>query len=326
MVECGVMRITAQTAREMLEVLDELRKELFQKRKVDYPFTEWERKRELIRRRLKKLPEFVRAAAGMVKKQKPGAGRPKGLGPVQRTMLFLFARLMDKSNRDTEELLELFEPLFGFKVSYKSVERLYSDEEVELVLYNLLRLLLQDEGASGSLAGDGTGYSLTVTKHYRTNPKKRSKDYRYAFRLIDLKTGMYVGFGYSKKSEMDAFNRAMKMLEGLGIAVDEVSLDKYYSSRKVLKLFGKRTAVYVIPKKNISKLGFEWARVIKRIIEDPVLFLRKYFMRNLSEAGFSADKRRFGWTVRQRRDDRQEFAMFSIALLHNLFVIRVKPR
>ncbi len=31
--------------------------------------------------------------------------------------------LMNKSNRDVEELLELFEPLFGFKVSYKTIER-----------------------------------------------------------------------------------------------------------------------------------------------------------------------------------------------------------
>jgi hypothetical protein len=49
------MKITTQTAREMLEVLEELRKELFQKRKVVYPYAEWERKRELARRRLRKL-------------------------------------------------------------------------------------------------------------------------------------------------------------------------------------------------------------------------------------------------------------------------------
>jgi transposase len=209
---------------------------------------------------------------------------------------------MSKSNRDVEELLELFEPLFGFKVSYKSVERLYSDEGVELALYNLFLLLLRDEGVSRNFAGDGTGYSLTVTKRYAGNPKKRSKDYRYVFRLIDIETGMYVGFGYSKKSEMEAFRKAMRMLEKFGIAIDAISLDKYYSSRKVLKLFGKRTAVYAIPKKNISKLGFEWARVVKRMVEDPVLFLEKYFMRNLSEAGFSADKRRFGWTIKQKRE------------------------
>ncbi|CAD7769489.1 hypothetical protein FHEFKHOI_01761 [Candidatus Methanoperedenaceae archaeon GB50] len=33
--------------------------------------------------------------------------------------------------------------------------------------------LLKSEGISGEFTGDGTGYSLTVTKHYRTNPKKR---------------------------------------------------------------------------------------------------------------------------------------------------------
>ncbi len=106
-------------------------------------------------------------------------GRPKEVDLEKRLMLFLFARLMNKSNRDVEELLELFEPLFGFKVSYKTIERLYSDEEVRIVLHNLFVLLLKDEGISGEFSGDGTGYSLTVTKHYRSNPKKKGRDFRY---------------------------------------------------------------------------------------------------------------------------------------------------
>lgn len=316
------MRITKKFARELLEVLDELKEEMFRKERSKYPFSEWERRREVVKRRLRNLPELVKQAARNLEVTRIGAGRPKELGAVQRTMLFLFVRIMNKSNRDVEELLELLEPLFGFKVSYKTVERLYSDDEVRLVLHNLFVLLLE-ESVSGSFAGDGTGYSMTITKHYRSDPKKRGKDYRYVFRIIDLRTGMYVGFGYSSKSEMEAFHQAMGMLGRMGIEMEEISLDKYYSSRRVLRLFGERTSVYIIPRKNISKLGFEWASVIKRIAEDPVEFLKKYFMRNLSEAATSADKRRFGWTVRQRREDRIEMAMFSTALLHNVFATRV---
>lgn len=312
-------------ARELLEVLEEIRAEFFKGKKPSYPFSEWEKRREKVKERLGKLPEYVEKAVEMITREKGAAGRPRKLDLTQRTMLFLFARLMNKSNRDVEDLLELFEPLFGFEVSYKSVERLYSDEEVKLVLYNLFLLLLEEEGVSGDFAGDGTGYSLTVEKHYRKNPKKRGKDYRYVFRLTDLKTGMYVGYGYSNKSEMEAFHRAMEIVGRFGIKIGSVSLDKYYSSRKVLKQFDVETAVYVMPKKNLSKLGFEWAKVIRRIAVDPFMYLRKYFMRNISEAGYSADKRRFGWTIRQRREDRREMAMFSIALLHNVFATRVAP-
>jgi transposase len=60
--------------------------------------------------------------------------------------------------------------------------------------------------------------------------------------------------------------------------------------------------------------------------ENPRDFLKHNFMRNLSESGFSADKRRFGWRIHQKREDRQEMAMLSIALLHNIFTVRVKPR
>lgn len=175
----------------MVEVLEEIKDELSNEEKTKYPFTEWERKRKKVKERLREMPRYVEQAADMIELEEKGPGRPKHLELVERTMLFLFARLMDKSNRDVEDLLELFEPLFGFKVSYKSIERLYSDEEVKLVLHNLFILLLQDEGVSGDFAGDGTGYSLSIEKHYRTNPKKKGKDYGYVFRLIDIETGMY---------------------------------------------------------------------------------------------------------------------------------------
>jgi len=37
-------------------------------------------------------------------------------------------------------------------------------------------------------------------------------------------------------------------------------------------------------------VGLEWVPVIGRIAEDPMELLKKYFMRNLSEAATSADK------------------------------------
>jgi len=315
------MRITSEMARELTEVLDDIRKEVFEGRQIEnYPFNEWERNREKVREKLRELPSYVDRAANI--EIEKTAGRPNKLDLVERTMLFLFTRLMNKSNRDMELMLVLLKPLLKADVSYKSIERLYSDEEVKAVLYNLFILLLKD--VSGDFSGDGTGYSLSITKHYSSNPEKKGRDYKYVFRLMDLNTGMYIAVGYSSESEMDAFNKAMDMLKTIGIRINSVALDKYYSSRKVLQLFGNETAVYVIPKKNIRKIGVSWSKVMRRILIDPIDFLRSYFKRNLSEAGFSSDKRRFGWTIRQKRDDRIDIVMFTTALLHNLFFIRVK--
>ena len=136
---------------------------------------------------------------------------------------------------------------------------------------------------------------------------------------------MYVAFGYSNKSEMKAFHKSMKMLTKFGIKIDTLSLDKYFSSRKVLKLFGKETTLFLISKKNIANMGLEWTKIVKRMIEDPYLFLKNYYLRNLSEFGFSADKRRFGGIIRQKREDWREMASFSIGLLHNIFTVRVRP-
>jgi len=319
------MRITAKMAQDMIDVLEEIKEEIFPEDEASYPYAEWERKREKVKQRLRDLPVYVKQAVSLISFNRRGAGRKKKLDLEQRTMLFLFARMMDKSNRDVEDLLVMFGPLFGVTANYKYIERLYSDEQVKTVLYNLFILLLRDEGVSGDFSGDGTGYSLTVTKHYRTNPKKKGKGFLYVFRVIDVDTGLYVAFGYSNNSEMEAFHNAMKMLASFGIDIDTLSLDRYFSSRKVLKLFDKETVLYLIPKKNIAYLGLEWLRIVKRMIEDPYLFLKSYYLRNLCESGFSADKRRFGGIIRQRREDRREMASFSIGLLHNIFTVRVRP-
>jgi transposase len=39
-----------------------------------------------------------------------------------------------------------------------------------------------------------------------------------------------------------------------------------------LKLFGRERAVYIIPKRNLARIGFEWLRVIERIVEAPTDF------------------------------------------------------
>ena len=316
-------RITPRTASLMLEVLDEAREEIIKEEKSAYPYAEWERKRARVRERLRRLPELVHAAADV--RVDRHAGRPPTLTLEQRTLLLLFARMMNRSNRDVEDVLGLLQPLFGFTVSYKTVERLHSDPEVRLVLRNLLRLLLDEDGVSGDFTGDGSGYSLSVSRHYRSDPRRSGGGYRHVFHLVDIRTGLVVGFGYSCTSEMEAFRRAMGMVSGLGVRVDSVSLDRYYSSRKVLRLFGEETAVYVLPKRNISRVGFGWARVIERALVDPAAFLERYLERSLSEVVFSAVKRRFGWVVRQRRADRQEGALFTVSLLHNLFTVRVGP-
>lgn len=320
------MMITRKRAKELIEILDVLREEFFKDRKQKYPYNEWEKKREIVKERLRSLPTYVKQAAEVINKEEKRNGRPPKLDLEKKLMLFLFTRWLCKTNRGMEEALELFQPLFGFNVSYKYIERLYSDEEVKLALHNLFIILLKEEGTTGNFSGDGTGFSIRVENHYRTDPKKKGKKYLFFFALIDLGTGMYVGCGFSKISEMDAFKKAIAMLQRIDVNIDALRLDKYYSSKKVLTLLGKKVSIFVIPKKNIAGVGLDWVRVFRMIVEDPFLFLSQYFLRNNSESGFSSDKGRFGRIIRQKIDERQEMALFSYAVLHNLHAFKVMPR
>jgi len=137
-----------------------------------------------------------------------GPGRPSALTLEQKVKLLLIKQLVGKSNREFAYMLEIFSMISGIDISYKTVERLYSDELVMMALHNLHVLLLKKKGIKESDAtGDGTGYSLTIKKNYesyaqelkdkakenRNDDKgkqsaKKRKTFAYSFRLMDLKT------------------------------------------------------------------------------------------------------------------------------------------
>ena len=322
------MKITRKRAKKLYKVLEEEKEKIRKENEDeedDYPYKKWERERKKIVKRLQELPNLVEKAASQLETDRPDRGRKQKLDPEQKTMLFLFARLTQKSNRDMEAILSLLGPAFGVDVSYKTIERLYSDEEVKMVLHNLFLLLLDEENISGDCSGDGTGYSLQAGKHYRSEGKKRGDKFRYVFRLLDLETGMYIGYGYSNKSEKDAFEKAVKFVKKHKIPFNKVRLDKYYSNRKDLRKLGGEVEALVLPKKNLSNFGYEWHEILNKIRENPGGFLKDYFKRELSETFFGADKERFGRKISQRRKDRRETASFATAILHNLFTIRLPP-
>ena len=191
--------------------------------------------------------------------------------------------------------------------------------------------------------GDGTGYSLTVKKNYEShaqklkdlakenleNKKKGSKGsvvrrkrlFAYSFAIMDLETRMYIAFGSSMKSEREAYDRAMRLLSTLGIEMDSIRLDRYYSSPSYVDELGD-TRVFVIPKKNATLNGSQkWKDTMRDFVENTMPYLEEYHQRSNSESAFAADKKMLGWNIAQRRDDRIDSALFCTGVWHNLFNI-----
>ena len=257
-----------------------------------------------------------------------GPGRPPELELKQRVIILLLKELLGESNRMMASMLGLFSLLSGIDVSYKTVERLYSNHDVEMAIHNLHILILREKGVKNiDACGDGTGYSLTIKKHYASETqirKDKAKEYSgtkafvYSFKLLDLKSKMYVAFGMSLKSEKEAFDRAMEMIKKIDIQIDSIRLDKYYSFSSYVDKFGE-AKVYVIPRKNATLRGsWKWKDTMEDFVNNTFSYLGQYFRRNNSESGFSADKRMFGWTVGQKRDDRIDTALNCTGVWHNL--------
>ncbi len=338
-----------KTAQTLDYILDEYKKQI-PKKKRDWRTYE-QRLTERIRTAIRELEPLIEEAVSsirVVKEEK--RGRKSKLTLKQKTLLLLLKHLIDKSNREMSNMLVVFSLLAEVDVSYKTVERLYNDEEVILVLHNMHMLLLEKKEVENSdCSGDGTGYSLTIKKHYaseaqklkdkikssktaersrkknkESSKKRMKKQFIYSFKLMDLDTRMYIAYGTSFQSEKAAFLKAIVMAESAGLT--SIRLDRYYSAQMYVKLmkgkFGDGVMMYLIPKKNATVKGpWKWKQMLHRFVNDTHTYLREYFRRNQSESGISEDKRRFGWQIRQRREDRIDTADFCTVLWHNLFWI-----
>ena len=339
-------RIMAEDIKDKLHELDSTLKEKY---RLEHPKKErnWrtyeQEFSQRIKMAMKDLDPLINEAVSSIQIIK-GPGHPHALSIEQRVKLILIKQLVGESNRMFANMLAIFSMLSGIDVSYKTVERLYSDNETLMALHNLHVLILKKNGVKNSDAtGDGTGYSLTVKKNYESyaqklkdlakeNPEKgnekkdgkRSKSHKrrmfaYSFAIMDLGTRMYIALGSSMKSEREAYDRAMDLLSSTGIDMDSIRLDRYYSSPSYMDKLGK-TKVFVIPKKNSTLNGSQkWKKTVKEFVENTMPYLEQYHQRSNSESGFAADKKMLGWNIAQRRDDRIDGALFCTGVWHNMF-------
>ena len=326
--------------------LEEIDSIIAKKYKLEHPMKErdWRTYEQQFSHRIKtamrELDPLVKEAVSAIQIHH-GPCHPYGLSLENRVKLLLIKQLVGESNRMFSNMLVIFSMLSGIDVSYKSVERLYSDQEVILAIHNLHILILNNKGVEQSDAtGDGTGYSLTIKKNYESYAQRlkdkakengnesskrgrtgRKRLFAYSFFMMDLKTRIYIAFGSSMKSERDAYDRAIGMLRSTGITLNSLRLDRYYSSPSYVDAH-KGTKVFLIPKKNSTLNGsVEWKSMIKDFLLNTVPYLEQYHQRSNSESGFAANKKMLGQNVAQRRDDRIDSAIFCTGLWYNLFNI-----
>lgn len=274
------MKITTKEVRSVAEQLEWLIK--VYKKENPPQKRDWRTYEERVAYRLKLAmrsfePLIEKAVASIQVSNANAAGKKPDLTLKQKVTLLLIKHLAGKSNREMSAMLVLFSLLNDIDAGYKTVERLYSDELVILALHNLHTLILEEKGLKEADAGgDGTGYTLTIKKNYADEVQKhkdkvkesskakkmyktkRKRTFIYSFMLMDIKTRMYIAYGMSFKSERKAYNTAMEMLQGTGIKLKSIRLDRYYSAQKYakeLEALSKDLVIYLIPKKNATVEG-----------------------------------------------------------------------
>jgi len=246
---------------------------------------------------------------------------------VMLTKLHLIQQLFGLTNRQMESFTDILIFAKTETFSYKTIERAFDDEVVRMIIHNLF-VLSAGEPREVDSSADGTGISLTISKHYRTereqdlkdeqDTNKKRKQYLYSVAIIDLDSNLYVGYAVGFKSEKQLFLEAKNMLKQNGFSINSIRMDKYYSHQSMVKEFNKETRVYLIPKKNATIHGsVEWKIMLKTFITNPLACLTEYYKREKSESANSKDKKHCS-LIRQRKPKRIAGAAFTNAVLHNL--------
>src|SRR3989344_4236541 len=251
-----MVRIRAKQVRQKIRILDSIIQEYKKnnpKKERDYTKYESEFKRRL-KKAIKNLDKLISESIKNLSYCSKNENK-HSLPLTKRMRLILVKELSEKGNRKTANLLGLFSMLNDVDVSYKTIERLYSDDKIRLGMHNLFILTLTKRGIKNiDSCGDATGYSLTITKHYSSYVQKlkdkakeqqecKKKSFVYNFALMDLESKMYVCYGSSLKSEKEAFDKAIQMLQNINVKLKSVRLDKYYSCPVYVNMF-KDSKVY----------------------------------------------------------------------------------
>ena len=85
---------------------------------------------------MRELDPLVKEAVSAIHTA-PKPGHPHSLSLEQRVKLLLIKQLVGKSNRMFSSMPVIFSMISGIDISYKTIERLYSDDEVILAIYNI---------------------------------------------------------------------------------------------------------------------------------------------------------------------------------------------
>ncbi len=244
----------------------------------------------------------------------------------QLTKLHLFQNYLNLTNRDMEMFADMFLLNGQETYSYKTIERAYEDKVVQKILHYIY---ISSCGKPREIeaSADGSGQSLVISKHYRTDRLKdlkektethKRKEYVYEVAILELKTNLYVGFATGFKSEKELFLEALKVVKDNGFKIKSMVLDRGYSYQSIFECFDEDTKVMTIPKSNATIKGpKKWKEMLKHWIRYPFGYLKRYFKREASEANFSRDKRKHG-VIKQKIKTRIINTSWARAILHNL--------
>jgi len=132
-----------KTLRQLDHIVKVYKKEYSNEKERDWRTYE-QRLSKRMREAARQLKPVIDESYSMIKiKKTDKRGAPPKLSPDKKAMIILLKSLFQLSNREMANFLAFFSMLTEIDISYKTVERAYSDPIVQMIIHNMFIILVK---------------------------------------------------------------------------------------------------------------------------------------------------------------------------------------
>lgn len=220
--------------------------------------------------------------------------------------------------------------IIGTLPHFNSILNFYSNKSITPLLMKLIWITsLPLRNVEKNFAIDSSGFSTMQFERWfsiRTQKNEKKRHWKKSHLCVGVKSNIITSVEITQGTSPDC-------VELIGLAektarnfnMQEVSADKAYLSRENFDRVAELGAIPYVPFKSNSKGNKKgsviWSRMFDYFLQNREQFDEHYHKRSNAETTFHMIKRKFGNSLRTKKDDSQINEILMKCLCHNLCVL-----
>lgn len=246
-------------------------------------------------------------------------------------IMFLYCHAGYSSRRTISELNAAKERGLIEKIPhFNSILNFFHNKSVTPMLLKLIWITaLPLRNIETDIAIDSSGFSTSRFQQWfnvRTGKDSKKRHWKKAHLSVGVKTNIIISMHITDGTSADCPELiSLTKQSAKNFDVKEVSADKAYLSKENFECIAELGAIPYVPFKSNSRRNSRgspiWSRMFDYFLQNRDHFDKCYHKRSNVETAFHMIKRKFGQTLRTKKDNSQVNEILMKCLCHNLAIL-----